>query len=478
MKDDLTIRITDKMEPFLFGKKRFKIAVGGRGGTKSQTAIDSLIYLVQNEGKRVCIFREYGSSIEDSVWSLIADEITRMNVPGFDVNTRRILHKGGGFFKSKGLGRDSKAVKSFSGFDIFLVEEGDFITLEILKDLTPTLRKEGSELWIIFNPQSREDAISKRFLVPFYKDLLKHGIYEDDLHYVVWTNIDENPWAPKELLQEMEFDRKNLPTAEFDHKWRGFFNDTIENSIIKPEWFDAAIDAHIKLNWKPVGIEVVSHDPSDLGPDDKGLAHRHGSVLLECKRKSTSDVNEGMDWALEYAIQRKVDLFTWDCDGMGISLNRQVERGLKGKKIEMTMYRGSEGVDDPNEIYEGITYNKKKRKTNKETFKNKRAQKTWFLRDRYYNTWLAVTKGIYTNPEKMISISSEIEDIEILRSETCRIPRKPNPNGLIQIYPKPEMRQKFKIASPNLFDSSVMAFEDLENIKNRKVELNFAGWGS
>lgn len=140
------------------------------------------------------------------------------------------------------------------------------------------------------------------------------------------------------------------------------------------------------------------------------------------------------------------------------------------------MYKGSTEPDFPLHIYEGEMAEKKKKKTNKETFYNKRAQKTWYLRDRFYNTWLAITKGIYTDPEKMISLSSDIEEMDILRSETCRIPRKPNSNGQIQIYPKPEMLRKFKIASPNLFDSLVMCFEDEEVIIEQQ-ELEFAGWG-
>lgn len=474
MTETLKMKLTDKLEPFMTRHRRFKIAIGGRAGTKSQSSVDILIYLVQTQGKRVCCFREFGSSIEDSVWSLISDEIARMGVPGFNIQNRKIAHESGGFFKSKGLGRESKSVKSFSGFDIFLIEEGDFLTLEILKDLTPTLRKDGSELWIIFNPQSRTDAVAKRFILPFYKQLLKSGVYEDDLHYIVWTNYDENPWFPESLEKERQFDSENLSGAEYDHKWLGHFNDEVEHTIIKAEWFDAAIDAHKKLNFKPQGIEVVGHDPSDLGPDDKGLCHRHGSYVKQVLRKATGDVNEGMDWALEYTIQNQVDLFTWDCDGMGISLNRQVTQALKGKPIEMLMYKGSSGADNPGQTYEGFAFGKQKRKTNVETFFNKRAQKSWYIRDRFFNTWLAVTKGVWTDPDKMISINSEIEEIDVLRAEACRIPRKPNNNGLIQLYPKPDMKRKFKIDSPNLFDSLVMSFEDKESTEI--TQLNFDTW--
>jgi phage terminase large subunit len=467
--------LTEKLLPFLNTHKRFKVAIGGRAGTKSQSCVDILIYLVATMGKRVCCFREFGSSIEDSIWTLIADEITQLGVQNFNIQTRKIAHKSGGFFKSKGLGRDSKSVKSFSGFDIFLVEEGDFLTEEILTDLTPTLRKADSELWIIFNPQYRTDATAKRFILPFYKTLLQHKVYTDDLHYIVWTNYDENPWFPETLKLEREFDEQHLSKVEYDHKWLGHFKEDLENAIIKAEWFDAAVKAYTTLGLKPKGIEVVGHDPSDMGPDSKGLCYRHGSFVLDAVSKETGDVNEGMDWALEYANQRKVDLFVWDCDGMGVSLNRQVEDSLKGKHTKFLMYKGSEAVDHPGQIYEGVHGETVKRKTNKESFYNKRAQKSWFVRDRFFNTWLAVEKNIWTDPGKMIFINPEIKELELLRAEACRIPRKHNNNGLIQLVPKPEMKTKFKIDSPNLFDSLVMSFED-GDLFNEQIELEFTSW--
>ena len=97
-------------------------------------------------------------------------------------------------------------------------------------------------------------------------------------------------------------------------------NDSVENSIIPVEWFEAAIDAHKKLGFKPKGQKIVSHDPSDLGDDAKGLCYRHGSVVLDIQELITGDVNDGCDWATDYAITKAADLFVWDGDGLGVSL--------------------------------------------------------------------------------------------------------------------------------------------------------------
>jgi len=453
--------------------KRIKVAFGGRGGTKSQSIVDILIQKV-HQGARVCCFREHENTLEDSVHSLICSEIARIDVPGFLLHKSYIDHESGGCFRFKGLSRNSQGIKSASNFDIFFIEEGQFISEESLRDLIPTLRAAGSELWIILNPGSREDPVSRRYIVPFYDELLRSGTYEDGYHLIVWTNFDENPWFPAELEASRQQDFALLSRAEYDHIWRGFFNDTIENSIIKAEWFDAAIDAHIKLKFKAEGVSVVSHDPSDLGPDDKAIAHRHGSVVLDVQAKATGDSNEGMDWALDYAIQKDVNLFTWDCDGMGVSLNRQVQKSLSGKRIDFAMYKGSHKPDRPLEYYMDVETRKAK-KTNQDTFTNKRAQKSWLLRDRFYNTFLAVEKGVYTDPDLLISISSDIQDMEALRSEVCRIPRKHNGNGKIQIMPKEEMKRKYKIKSPNLFDALVMSFETTPPVMDM-TPIEFTGW--
>jgi len=125
------------------------------------------------------------------------------------------------------------------------------------------------------------------------------------------------------------------------------------------------------------------------------------------------------------------------------------------------MFRGSNTAQNPEEIYQSDhLIDKENAKTNKQTFKNQRAQFYFMLRDRMYNTFRAITQGLYINPELMISISSDIELIDRLRTEVCRIPKKDNPNGLLQIMSKVDMaRQKPPIASPNLADSLMMSMK-------------------
>jgi phage terminase large subunit len=96
------------------------------------------------------------------------------------------------------------------------------------------------------------------------------------------------------------------------------------------------------------------------------------------------------------------------------------------------------------------------------------------LRDRFYSTFRAVN-GEYIDPDELISISSGINCIAQLRAEVCRIPKKPNGSGLIQIMTKQEMKAKFDIDSPNLADSIMQSMYIPDMTEHVKLEFA-SGW--
>jgi len=451
------IQIPSKFRPILASTKRFIVLIGGRGSAKSESVGRFLTMKVQTEAADILCGREFQSSIDDSVHKLLKMLIQdTLQVNGFSVLEQKIDCLTGGGFRFKGFARNSSAVKSAQGFKYSWIEEAQTLSKESIQDLTPTIRAAGSQLFFTANPKSSADPFSKRFIVPYLKELTRDGYYEDDMHLIIVMNWRDNPWHG-ELESERVWDRENLPRAEYDHIWEGAFNDHVENSIIPSEWFDAAIDAHVKLGFEPRGTKVVSHDPSDKGPDDKGLCYRHGSVILDVQEKAGLDVNEGCDWAVDYAIDIQADVYIWDCDGLGASLRRQTLESIQGKKMDHVEFKGSKGVDDPKQTYQKVdSHSNTKAKSNEQTFKNRRAQYYWMLRDRFYNTYQAVENGKYIDPDEMISLSSNIDNMAALRAEVCRIPRRPNGAGLIQIMSKEEMAQK-KITSPNMADSMMMS---------------------
>lgn len=465
------------LEPLFTRPKRFNILIGGRGSGKSLGKGGHGSIMMHDLGKNLMCIREFQASIADSVHALISDEIKRLELDGADITDKAIrFSHNNSMARFMGLSRNPESVKSAFGFLDWWIEEAQFLSEKSLRVLTPTARKKpkkglpgqlkevGTEeldmtsvsMTFCANPASSEDPFSQRFIVPFKSELDANGIYEDDMHLIIKMNWSENPWFDESgLEQERQFDKANLPRTTYDWIWEGGFNDEIENALIKAEWFDACIDAHEKLGFKPYGIVKVTHDPSDLGADPKAVCVRKGNVITNITQRNDIDVNEGSDWALGIAINEGADQYEWDVGGMGVTLKRDVNSALEGKNVTAYQFNGGSSVDNPDSIYEASgAQNIQKEKTNKEICKNLRAQCYLSLRDRVYRTYLAVEKGVMCDPSMLISFSSECENLTGLRSELCRLPIKPS--TIFEMYTKIEMRSKFKVRSPNLADAVMM----------------------
>ena len=474
-----------KLEAVLKSKKRFIIVIGGRGSGKSVGIADICLIDAKEDGVKTYCLREYQTSIKNSIFSLLKDEISRLEFDGFEVQSNGIKYGEEDAFQFAGLSHNVDSIKSAHGFRRFEIEEAQFISDDSLTALTPTARKKPKKgmptvmeevpdadglanvsMVFIANPSSSEAPFSKRFINPFKDHLDKHGFYEDDLHLIVVMNYTDNPWFNDSgLEEERQWDFQYRSRAMYDHIWLGAFNDSVENALIMSEWFDACVDAHKKLGFVASGARISAHDPSDTGPDSKGFAARHGSVIEMVKEMETGTVNEGGHWAAGEAISYQSDAFAWDGDGMGIALTEQMGSDFQGKQTILSVFRGSESPDFPDSSYrsavafvpaENSNAPVANQKTNSDSFRNKRAQYYFELRDRCYRTYRAVVHGEYHDPAKMISFDSSIELLSKLRAELCRMPIKPNGNGLFELYTKAEMKSKFKMASPNLADSVMM----------------------
>lgn len=479
----LTLQIPEKLVPLTQKHKRFKILYGGRGSAKSTTIADLCLVDSLQKGMKIGCLREFYNSLDDSCYSLLQKEIKRLGLPGYTPLASRITNENGGELRFRGLARNPDSITSMDGFHRFWIEQAETISTESLRLLVPTLREPNSEFWMSANPQSSADPFSQRFIEPYKKILDRDGYYEDDLHLIIRINYMDNPWFPATLEADRAFDEKHLPPTEYAHIWLGEYNDSVPGSIIQVAWFNAAVGAAEVLGIKPQGAVIASHDPSDLGPDSKGLVFRHGSLVTDVLEKDDGDANEGCDWSTEIAIQRKADVFRWDGDGMGALLRRQVASAFNGKRVSIEMFKGSEGVDDPGQIYQpDPNFEKSQCRTNEQTFRNKRAQYYFALRDRFHHTYEAVVNGIYHDPATLICLNPDMPLLQRLRSEVCRIPQKKNANGLLQIATKEEMRRmKPPIASPNLADALMMSMPaPIQQAKQYRakpvVTRSMAGW--
>lgn len=209
---------------FLFQPKRYKVLHGGRGGAKSWGVARALLIMGAQKPLRILCARELQVSIKDSVHKLLSDQIKALGLEHFyEVQAAVIKGANGTEFAFKGLRTNAAELKSFESADICWVEEARNVSKASWNILIPTIRKEGSEIWVTFNPELDNDETYLRFVVNPPSNCEGRQL-----------NYEDNPWFPDVLRQEME----DLKARDFDSYlvvWRGQCRHTLDGAIYAKE---------------------------------------------------------------------------------------------------------------------------------------------------------------------------------------------------------------------------------------------------
>ena len=201
----------------LYRPHRYKVLYGGRGGGKSYAIADALVALAAQTTMRVLCAREYQASIKDSVHRLLADRIEALQLSGYyEIQRDQIITATGSMFVFRGLKHNVASIKSMAGLTHVWVEEAQTVSEESWRVLIPTIRDEGSEIWLSLNPGRKEDATSQRFIETMPADCYRRKI-----------NWYDNPAFPQTLDAERLADQRNLDPATYAHIWQGGY---IENT--------------------------------------------------------------------------------------------------------------------------------------------------------------------------------------------------------------------------------------------------------
>lgn len=239
-----TLRIeTAKAFAPLLHPSRYKGAHGGRGSGKSHFFGELLVErgVIDPNTRAVCV-REVQKSISQSVRQLVIDKIEKLGVqsrfliPKDNESAIHVLdHLGNrcGRIDFQGMqNHTSDSIKSLEGYDIAWVEEAQSLSQRSLDLLRPTIRKPGSELWFSWNPSKPTDPV----------DVLLRGPTPPKDSVILEVNYHDNPWLPRELVEEMEGDRERDPD-KFVHVWLGGYQGRSESRVFrnwrvgKPEEF-------------------------------------------------------------------------------------------------------------------------------------------------------------------------------------------------------------------------------------------------
>lgn len=248
---------------FLFKPSRYKIAHGGRGGAKSWGFARALLLLGAEKPLRILCMREVQNSIKESVYELLRQQVVELGLesvypPSSAKNPTDIVAVNGTKFVFAGLSdQTSASIKSFEGFDICWVEEAQAVTRRSWDLLTPTIRKDGSEIWISLNPELDDDETWKRFVESPPPNAV-----------VVEINYSDNPFLPQalkderaELLRLIKLGKRDQD--DYDNIWEGKTKSALPGSIYQKEVIKAKLEK--RLCAVPYDPLLKVHTIWDLG---------------------------------------------------------------------------------------------------------------------------------------------------------------------------------------------------------------------
>lgn len=424
---------------------RNRVLYGGRSSSKSWDAAGFAIFLAANYRVRFLCARQFQNKIEESVYTLLRTQIERFGLrQEFRILDNKIIHlETGSEFLFYGLWRHIDEIKSLEGVDVCWIEEAHNLLEEQWEILEPTIRKEGSQFWIIFNPRLATDFVYQRFVLNPPPNTVVRKI-----------NYDENQFLSRTMLDVIAA-AKAEDEESYRHVYLGEPLTDDDQVIIKLSWIQAAVDAHKKLGIDPTGARRIGFDVADDGADKNATVETHGFLVVGVDewKAGEDELLQSCSRVYQSAVVHDAQII-YDSIGVGAHVGSKLrelnEAHPTRRNVAYQKFNAGAGVVHPEREYQPNI-------TNKDFFQNLKAQAWWTVADRFRNTYNAVAKGQQFSADQLISISSDCDHLERLMAELATPRREFDGAGRVRVESKKDMAKR-GVKSPNLADAFIMAY--------------------
>ena len=407
--NQVKVHIADSFKPLLTIHKRYKVYWGGRAGGKSYAFADCLLLKARLQTLRIVCVREIQESIKDSVYRLLQD---RAKYYGFDeyrfFDDRIENLVTGSTFIFKGLkDQTNQNIKSLEGSDICWCEEAQKISKKSWDVLDPTIRKEGSEIWVSMNREEENDPIWKAI-----------AANPDERTLVCKVNYYNNPYCPEEMRYLAEKCKEQSPD-DYEHIWLGAPVNQGDTKLIAVKDVRKAMENKIASSTSPL---IIGVDIARFGDDKTVFCFRQGRLCFKLE---------------EYAKMDTVEVAN--------KINALINE-LKPVRVFLDMGNNGAGVYDIlkdrgyAKIVRGINFGAKA--INDDRYFNKRAE-MWALA----NDWL--------KDENLVQL---VNDDELL-DDLCSVNKGYDNKGRLQLETKDKVKERIG-RSPDKADAFVLTFAE------------------
>lgn len=313
---------------------------GGRGSGKTKNFARALIMRSTVEKLRILCTREVQLSIRESVYATLVNEIQELGLSSqFEILSNEIRSAKGGSFIFRGLAAETiDSIKSLADIDIAWVEEAQSVIGKSFELLFPTIRANGSQIWLSWNPVLESD--------PIFEMVVKEGL---PMCANLFVNFDQNPWFPEVLRLEEQHMLGRDPTKHA-HVWGGMPLPAVEGAI----YFDdiQAMEREERIRLLTVDPLLQLYAVFDLGFND---AMTCGIVQKTAKETRIVDYMENNKVALSWfddelrARGYESAILCLPHDGR----HKSLQTGLSPQEI-MSMYGWSVEIVDNIGVENGI----------------------------------------------------------------------------------------------------------------------------
>ena len=259
----LQIEIPPKLHSVFEGEADFRGAFGGRGSSKTRTfakmvAIRAAMWAEEGREGTILCGRQYMNSLQESSMEEIKAAIRSepwlmerydMGEGYIRTRDRRIS------FVFRGLDKNLDSLKGIARILLAWIDEAENVTEIAWAKLIPTIREEGAEIWVTWNPELEGSPTDKRFRKEATSRMK-----------IVEMNYRDNPWFPPKLERDRLDDLEKRPNS-YEWIWEGAYVVVHEGAYFAKDLSQARREKRIcKVARDPL-MSIKSYH--DIGGDGK-----------------------------------------------------------------------------------------------------------------------------------------------------------------------------------------------------------------
>jgi phage terminase large subunit len=262
------VKLPPKLVPVFAGTADYRGAHGGRGSAKTRSfALMTAVwgYIKGNAGVTGMILcaREFMNSLDDSSLEEVKAAIRSIDpktgdysypwlMDYYEIGEKYVRSVDGRIkYGFCGLRHNLDSVKGKARILVAWVDEAETVSETAWSKLDATVREEGSEVWVTWNPESDFSATKKRFIDK-----------RPSSAKIVELNWRDNPWFPARLGRL----RKQMQSTDpdlYQHVWEGKTKKNTHAQIFHGKWSVREFEPDEKWNGPYFGLDFgFAQDPS------------------------------------------------------------------------------------------------------------------------------------------------------------------------------------------------------------------------